>query len=57
MFQTKLAKKSVYTASIREIRLKLANLQESDAKAQKIRIEELKKGLDKYVDVNRVLCH
>ena len=35
--------------------LKLAKLQESDAEAPKIRAEELKEGLDKYVDVNKVL--
>ena len=55
MFQTELADKSLYMASIREMRLKLAELQESDTEAQKIRVEELKKGLGKYVDVNRVL--
>ena len=37
------------------MRLRLAKLQESDAEAQKIRAKELKKGLDKYVDVDGVL--
>ena len=39
------------------MRLRLAELQESDAEAQKIRAEELKKGLGEYVDVNGVLHH
>ena len=39
------------------MKLKLVELQESDAKAQKIRPEELKKGLDKYIDVDRMLYY
>ena len=39
------------------MRLRLAKLQELDAEAQKIRAEELKKGLGKYIDVNGVLHH
>ena len=39
------------------MRLRLAELQELDAEAQKIRAEELKKGLDKYVNVDGVLHH
>ena len=55
-FQTKLADKSPYTASIKGIRLRLAKLQESDKKAQKLRVTaELKKGLSKYIDVDEVL--
>ena len=33
--------------------MRLAELQKSDAEAQKIRAEELKEGLGKYVDVGR----
>ena len=55
MFQTKLANKSIYTANIRRMRLKLAELQESDIETEKIRAKELKKGLDKYVNVNKVV--
>ena len=54
-FWTELANKSPYTANIGGIRLRLAELQESDVKAQKIRADELKEGLGKYVDVNKVL--
>ena len=32
-------------------------MQKSDIEAQKIRAEELKEGLDKYLNVNRVLHH
>ena len=39
------------------MRLRLAKLQESDVQAKKIKAEEPKKGLGKYVDVNRVLHH
>ena len=39
------------------MRLKLAKLQESDVEALKIRAEELKEDLGKYVDVNRVIYH
>ena len=39
------------------MRLKLAKLQKSNAEASKIRAEELKEDLDKYVNVNRVLHH
>ena len=58
MFQTELADKSLYTASIGGMRLRLAKLQKSDKKAQKLRATaELKKGLGEYVDVDRVLHH
>ena len=57
MFQTKLANKSFYTDNIGEIRLRLAKLQELDAKAQKTRAKELKKSLDKYVNIDRMLHH
>ena len=53
MFRTKLANKEPYKASIGGMSLKLAELQESDEKAQKIRVE----SLDGYKDVNRVLHH
>ena len=39
------------------MRLRLAKLQESNAEAQKIRAEELKKGLGKYVDFDGMLHH
>ena len=39
------------------MRLKLAKLQESNTKAWKIKAEELKESLDKYIDVNGVLYH
>ena len=39
------------------MRLRLAKLQESDAEAQKIRADELKEGVSKYVNVDRVLHH
>ena len=39
------------------MRLRLAELQESDAEAQKIRAEELKEDLDEYVDVDGALHH
>ena len=55
MFQTKLANKSFYMANIRIISLKLAELQESNAETQKIRIKELKQGLGKYINIDRVL--
>ena len=57
MFQTKLADKSFDTTSIGGMRLKLAELQESDIEAEKIRAEKLKKGLGKYINVNRMLYH
>ena len=44
-------------ASIGGMRLRLAELQESDVEAQKIRAEKQKKGLGKYVDVNGMLHH
>ena len=37
------------------MRLRLAELQESDTEALKIRVEELKEGLDKYVNIDGVL--
>ena len=52
-FQTELAKKEPYKASIGGMRLRLAELQESDNEAQEIQAE----GLDGYEDVNRVLHH
>ena len=39
------------------MRLRLAELQKSDAEARKIRTEELKEGLDEYVDFDEVLHH
>ena len=56
-FRTELADEEPYKASIGGMRLRLAELQESDAEAQKIRAEELKEGLDEYVDVDGVLHH
>ena len=44
-------------ARIREMRLRLAELQESNAETWKMRMEELKVDLDKYVDVNRMMHH
>ena len=55
-FQTELAAQP-YKASISRIRLRLADLQESDAEAQKIKAEELKEGLNEYINVDRVLHH
>ena len=57
MFQTKLADKSLYTANIGGMSLRLAELQESNEEAYKIWAEELKKGLDKYVNVDGMLHH
>ena len=57
MFRTELATEEPYKASIGRMRLRLAELQESDAKAQKIRAEERKEGLSKYVDIDKVLHH
>ena len=55
MFQTELAGKNPYTANIGRMRLRLAELQESDEEAQKLRAtEELQKGL---TDIDRVLHH
>ena len=51
MFQTKLADKKSYTASIDKIKLKLAKLQKSNKKAKKI----LTKSLNRYKNINRVL--
>ena len=53
MFQTKLADENPYTASIGRMRLRLAELQESDDEARKIRAE----GVDGYEDVDGVLHH
>ena len=39
------------------MRLKLAELQESDTEAQKIKIKDLKVGLNKYVNIKGVLQH
>ena len=39
------------------MRLRLTELQESDIEAQKIRAEELKEGLGKYINVDGVLYH
>ena len=52
-FQTKLAAKKSYKASIGRIKLRLAKLQESDKEIQKIRVE----GLYEYKNVNRMLHH
>ena len=52
-FRTKLADKNPYTANIGGMRLRLAELQESDEEAQQIRAE----GLDGYEDVDGVLHH
>ena len=52
-FQTELADENPYTASIGGMRLRLAELQESDEEARKIRAE----GLDGYEDVDGVLHH
>ena len=52
-FQTKLADENFYTASIGEMRLRLAKLQESDKKARTIGAE----GMDRYKDVDGVLYH
>ena len=52
-FQTELADKKSYKASIGGMRLRLAEFQESDKETQKIRAE----GLDRYKDVNRVVHH
>ena len=42
MFQTKLANKKSYKASIGKINLRLAELEESDVEAEKISAEKLK---------------
>ena len=52
-FRTELADEEPYKASIGGMRLRLAELQESDDKTRKIRAE----GLDGYEDVNGVLHH
>ena len=52
--QTELADEELYKASIGGVRLRLAELQESDAEAQKIRAEGLKEG---WEDVDGVLHH
>ena len=39
------------------MRLGLAKLRKSDAEAQKIKTKELKEGLGKYINVDRVLEH
>ena len=52
-FQTELADKKPYKASIGGMRLRLAELQKSDEKARKIKA----KGLDRYKDVDGVLHH
>ena len=54
-FQTKLADENLYTASIGGIRLRLAELQESDKEAQKLRAtKELQEG---WTDIDGVLHH
>ena len=56
MFQTELADEKFYKASISEMSLKLAELQESDREVQRLKVTaELKESLGKYVDVDRVL--
>ena len=53
MLQTELADEQPYKTSISGMRLRLAELQESDDKARKIRV----KGLNGYEDVDGVLHH
>ena len=53
MFQTELANDEPYKASISEMSLRLAKLQESDGEAQKIQA----KRLDGYKEVDGVLHH
>ena len=54
-FQTKLADENPYKASIGGIKLRLAELQESNKKVQKLRAtEELQEG---WEDIDRVLHH
>ena len=48
MFQTKLADKNSYKASISRMRLRLSKLQESDAEAQKVRAKELKDSWEEF---------
>ena len=50
-FRTKLADKNPYTANIGGMRLRLAELQESDKEAQKVRAE----GRDGYKEIDEVL--
>ena len=57
MFQTELADKSFYTVSIRKMKLRLAELQESDIETQKFSPKELEEGPGKYIDVDGVLHH
>ena len=52
-FQTKLANKIPYAASIGEMRLKVAELQESDEEARNFRAE----SLNSWEEFNRVLHH
>ena len=53
MFQTELANKEPYKASIGKMKLRLAEFQKSDKEAQRLRVTtELKKG---WEDVNGVL--
>ena len=52
-FQTKLADKNSYTASIGGMRLRLAELQESDKEARKVRA----KSRDGYKEIDGVLHH
>ena len=52
-FQTKLADKNSYTTSINKMRLRLAELQELDKEAQKVRA----KGQDRYKEIDGVLHH
>ena len=55
MFQTELANKNSYKANINGMRLRLAELQELDNKAQKLKAtEKLQKSC---TDMNRVLHH
>lgn len=52
-FQTELADESPYKASIGAMSLRLAELQELDEEARKIRA----KGLEEYEEVEEVLHH
>ena len=57
MFWTELANKKSYKTSIVKIRLRLVKLQKSDIETLKIRTEELKKSLGKYINVSKMLYY
>ena len=54
-FQTELADKKPYKASIGGMRLRIAKLQESDDEAQKLRAT--KESQENWMDIDRVLQH